>query len=85
MSKPQRVIHERQQSGPAKCERVLDGFHMVCGAPMQLVIKEPKCWSYQERISERCAMGHIAHAQAVVSEPESWPVDEGPQDCWGAF
>jgi len=50
-----------------------------CGAEMQLVIKYPKVWSYQERVSERCLAGHIAHAQAVVD------VEDDSEDCWGAF
>ncbi len=69
--KPTRIVVRRDPSAIATCQRVIsklpDPF-LLCGAPMQLVIKEPKTWSYQERISERCIAGHIAHAQAVVVE-----------------
>lgn len=73
-----------QQSTPARCTQMIaDSLAgRICGAPMQLVVKYPRVWSYQERISERCALNHIAHAQAVVEEPEP---SEDSQDCWGAF
>ncbi len=73
----------------ATCEHMLEGglAGHVCGAEMQLIIKSPRVWSYQERVIERCTAGHIAHAQAVMPEPEALepPIDDGPADCWGAF
>lgn len=69
--KPTRVIQARKQSPPARCEYMEHaGTSMAhwCGAQMQLVIKAPKLWSYQERVSERCWLGHIAHGQAVIPE-----------------
>lgn len=55
----------------------------ICGAQMRLNIKEAKCWSYQIRISERCYLGHIAHGESVIEEPES-PDDDVSTNygCW---
>ena len=96
MMKP---IIARKQSHPAICERMIEDGSLagrICGAQMRLEFKEPKVWSYQERVIERCWAGHPAHAQAVVPEPElidpreygaseDPPIDDGPADCWGAF
>ncbi len=74
---PRKLIVRRDPSAIATCPHVLAyGSCSVfrCRAPMEIVIKESKCWSYQERVSERCAAGHIAHAQAVVVESE---IEEG--------
>jgi hypothetical protein len=79
---PRKFIKRRASSPAATCEQWLaPGFR--CRAAMQYEIKKPKVWSYQERIIERCTMGHITHAQAVVDEPPQTLNYSQDEDAWG--
>ena len=41
---------------------------------------------YQELIVTRCAFGHYDLLIGVLPEVNAEPpIDDGPQDCWGAF
>jgi len=56
-----------------------------CGVAMRLEIKTPKVWSYQERISERCLVGHISHGQGVLDHdpPSTLNYERDDQSEWG--
>jgi len=69
---PRKMVVSRKPSALAHCEYVLGQAgpdHIWrCAAPMRLEIKEPRLWSYQIRVSERCSLGHISHGQGVLDD-----------------
>ena len=80
---------QMNQSPPAVCDHRDDTGFADCANLLQLIIT-PSPLShlpYLFLVVERCPV-HLARSQGVLPYepfPAEPPVDDGPQDCWGAF
>ncbi len=80
-------VAHRDQSDPWYCTHRDDVGRLDCVNAVQLIVTPSPLpdLPYLFLIVERCP-AHLLRSQGVLPyEPAEPPIDDGPQDCWGAF
>ena len=68
----------------ARCTHRNDVGLRDCFVPALLMVTKSPMREYEYLVVERCPQ-HLIACWGVVECEAAPPIDDGPEDCWGAF